>query len=59
MLAASAPTFDEVAAATVLVMPAPARECTDCLGTGTARMYTGGRHNEWVPVTCGCQRAAA
>ncbi len=59
MLAASAPTFDEVAAATVLVMPAPARACTDCLGTGTARMYTGGRHNAWVPVTCSCQRRAA
>ena len=54
--------------ATVLSVPAgsqrvetvPARRmCSDCLDTGTARMYTGGRHNEWVPVTCGCQRRAA
>ena len=54
MLAGSAPTFDEVAAATVIVMPAPRRECRDCLGTGTARMYTGDGLNQWVPVTCGC-----
>lgn len=43
----------------VETIPAPVRACTDCLGTGTARMYTGGRHNEWVAVTCGCQRRAA
>lgn len=59
MLAASVPTFEEVAAATVLVMPAPARECTDCLGTGTARMYTGDGLNDWTPITCRCQRRAA
>ena len=47
------PTFDEAEEVTLLVAPA-GRMCTDCLGTGTARMYTGGRHNDWVPVTCGC-----
>ncbi len=64
-------TFDQAAAmegATVLSIAAgsrtietlPARtRCTDCLDTGTARMYTGGRHNAWVPVNCGCRRRAA
>lgn len=34
-------------------------ECRDCLGTGYQRMSTGGQLNQWVPVICGCQRAAA
>ncbi len=71
MLDGVALTFDEAAAmegTTVLVVAEqggtittlPARKmCTDCLDTGTARMYTGGRGNDWLPVTCHCTRRVA
>lgn len=49
-----------VAAGSRMVEILPARTmCTDCLDTGTARVYTGGRGNQWVPVTCSCWRRAA
>lgn len=43
---------------TVATLPSH-RMCTDCLDTGTARVYTGDGLNDWTPITCRCQRRAA
>lgn len=64
-----ADTFDQmmegatvlsVAAGSRTVETLPARKmCTECLDSGIARMHTGDGLNDWTPITCGCQRAAA